>query len=98
MEQFGSEWLITEFDCSADWSNWEMHPHGDEFVYLLSGAVMMRLALPEGEKQLLLQASRAIIVPRGVWHTACVSVPSKMLFVTKGRDTQHRPVKKGYEV
>ncbi len=30
-----SSWPISE----ADWSNWEMHPNGDEFVYLLSGSI-----------------------------------------------------------
>ena len=34
----------------------------------------------------------AVVVPKGVWHTAKVLAPSRMLFVTMGAGTQHRPV------
>jgi len=31
----GRDWLISEHEFSADWPAWEVHPSGDEFVYLL---------------------------------------------------------------
>lgn len=43
LDQSGRSWLISEFECSADWSSWEMHPHGEEFVYLIAGEVLLQL-------------------------------------------------------
>lgn len=92
MERFGQGWLVSEFEFNEDWSNWEMHPEADEFVYLLSGSVEVLLELPEGSKRIPLEGSGAAIVPKGVWHTAKVHQPSRMLHVTMGAGTQHRPV------
>jgi mannose-6-phosphate isomerase-like protein (cupin superfamily) len=90
LERFGDGWLVTEFESSADWSNWEMHPEGDEFVYLLSGAAVMLLELPDGVQEVSLRGRAAVVVPRGTWHTARISEPTRMLFVTMGRGTRHR--------
>lgn len=92
MERFGQGWLVSEFEFSEDWSNWEMHPQADEFVYLLSGSAEMLLVLPEGTRRIQLEGSGAVIVPKGVWHTAKVHQPSRMLHVTMGAGTQHRPI------
>lgn len=89
--RYDSGWLITEFVCSEDWANWEMHPHGDEFVYLLSGDVELLLDLPSGLARERINGRGAKLVPREVWHTAKVFAPSRMLFVTRGEGTQHRP-------
>jgi hypothetical protein len=85
-------WLISEFVCSEDWSNWEMHPDGDEFVYLLSGDVELLLELATGCSCTRIVGRGAQVIPRGVWHTAKVFAPSRMLFVTRGKGTQHRAV------
>ena len=90
LDRFGLGWLITEFECASDWSNWEMHPEGEEFVYLLSGAVVLLLEQPAGLQEVPLNDRAAVVVPRGVWHTAKVARPSRMLFVTKVHGTQHR--------
>lgn len=94
IERYGQGWLISEFEFSADWPNWEMHPEADEFVYLLSGAVEMHLEQRDGSvSKLVLAGSAAVVVPRGLWHTAkLLSGPSRMLHVTRGAGTQHRPV------
>jgi mannose-6-phosphate isomerase-like protein (cupin superfamily) len=92
LDAFGRSWLITEWECSTDWANWEMHPNADEFVYLLSGAVELILELPEGRQTVALHERAAVIVPRCVWHTARVTAPSRMLHVTMGEGTQHRAV------
>jgi mannose-6-phosphate isomerase-like protein (cupin superfamily) len=70
-------WLVTEFDCDADWSNWEMHPNGDEFVYLLSGSIDLLLEQPTGVQSIELRNSGATLVPRGIWHTAKVHESSE---------------------
>ena len=90
MARFDEGWLISEFTCDEDWANWEMHPYGDEFVYLLSGEVEMQLDLPSGVTSTRIVGRGAILVPRGIWHTAKVFRPSCMLFVTRGGGTQHR--------
>ena len=95
LDALGRRWLVSEFECSADWPTWEMHPEGDEFVYLLSGEATMVLEGPAGPTRVPLRGRAAIVVPRGVWHTAEVTAPSRMLFVTLGAGTQHRPVARG---
>lgn len=91
MAHFASGWLVTEFTFSENWESWEMHPEGDELVYLLSGEVEMLLQLPSGTTGTHIYERGAILVPRGVWHTARVMCPSRMLFITRGAGTQHKP-------
>jgi hypothetical protein len=90
LEKFGQGWLISEFECAADWTMWEMHPQGDEFVYLLSGQVTMILERGAAPESIELTAPQAFVVPKGVWHTAKVRAPSRLLFVTRGAGTLHR--------
>jgi len=85
-------WLVSEFTFTEDWPTWEMHPEGDEFVYLLSGAVDMLLELGSQVRTIVLEGGGAVVVPRGVWHTAKVRLPSRVLHVTRGKGTQNRPV------
>jgi mannose-6-phosphate isomerase-like protein (cupin superfamily) len=91
MNALGQGWMISEFAFTDDWPNWEMHPEGDEFVYLLSGAVDLQLDRDGGVVTIALDGSGAVLVPRGIWHTAKVHAPSRMLHVTRGAGTQHRP-------
>lgn len=91
MERYGGGWLISEFEFSADWPNWEMHPNADEFVYLLSGSAEVLLDEPAGLRKLVLHGSGAVVVPRGIWHTAKVTEPCRMLHVTRGDGTELRP-------
>ena len=91
MERYGNGWLVSEFEFASDWPNWEMHPNADEFVYLLSGSVEMHLEQQDGLRKVALNGSGAVVVPRGVWHTAKVAAPSRMLHVTRGAGTLLRP-------
>lgn len=91
IERHGRGWLISEFEFASDWPNWEMHPDADEFVYLLSGSVDLLLEQADGMHAVALRGSAALVVPRGVWHTAKVHAPSRMLHVTLGSGTQLRP-------
>ena len=88
----GHDWLVSEFDFVSDWPTWEMHPHADEFVYVLSGSVELLLERPAGIESVCMLGTGAVIVPRGVWHTARIRAPSRMLHVTLGAGTQTRPV------
>lgn len=90
---FHHEYLVSSYTFDADWSTWEMHPKGDEVVCLLSGSVTFVLERASGNEEILLDRADAfIVVPRGTWHTARVRVPSTMLFITPGEDTQHRSI------
>ena len=92
LDAFGHGWLVTESEGASDWPHWEMHPEADEFVYLLSGEADFVLQLPQGVATLRLRDRAAVVVPRGVWHTAKMTGPTRMLFVTMGAGTQHRPL------
>ena len=73
------------------WTYWERHPAGDELVVLLSGRVGVIQDLPDGPHVVELRPGRAMINPRGVWHTSDVHEPGGALFVTPGAATEHRP-------
>ena len=90
---FHNEYLVTTHAYEADWPMWEMHPNGDEVVCLLSGSVLFILDLPEGPTQLpLTQPGSYVLVPRGTWHTARSTGACRLLFITAGEGTQHRPL------
>lgn len=91
LDALGGDWLVSEFSCDGDWGNWEMHPEGDEFVYLLEGDIEFQLETVEGVIAQRITGRGAVVVPRGVWHTAKVFQPSRMFFITLGAGTQHRP-------
>lgn len=90
--QFGVNWLISEYCFDADWPTWEMHPQADEFVYLLSGQAQLHLEHESGVEIIGLSGSGAVLVPRGRWHTAKITIPSRILHITLGVGTQTRPV------
>lgn len=92
LERHGQKWLIGEYDFDSDWPSWEMHPNGDEIVYLLSGAMDFILEENQSNRVIELRSKGLIIVPRGIWHTAKVYEPSRILGVTLGGGTRARSV------
>ena len=88
---FHNEYLVAANAFDKDWPNWEMHPAGDEIVVLLAGAVTFVFETDAGEQHVsLAEQGGYAIVPKGTWHTAKTSTPSRMLFITPGEGTQHR--------
>ena len=83
--------LLSALSMGADWTNWEMHPAGDEILFMLEGKAAFVLELPDGLKKIDLNAGRLLVIPKGVWHTAKVSEASRLLAITAGQGTQHRP-------
>lgn len=89
----GSGLLVSTFAFEADWDVWEVHPVGDELVMLLEGEADFVLDTPEGEQVVALRRPGAfVVVPKGTWHTARTTTPTRALFVTRGDGTDHRPV------
>jgi mannose-6-phosphate isomerase-like protein (cupin superfamily) len=82
--------LLSVLSMAADWTNWEMHPAGDEILFMLEGQATFVLDLPEGLQEVALGAGRALVIRQGVWHTARVSEPGRLLAITAGSGTQHR--------
>ena len=70
----------------------EMHPDGDELLYLISGAVSVVLELPDGTKTLEVSPGQAVIVPKGVWHRVLIHEPSQLVHLTPGPGGEHRPL------
>lgn len=82
--------LISRFEFDSDWGVWEIHPHGDELVFLLSGAVDLALKTPDGERVVsLTEPGQYAVVPKNTHHTARTSVPTSMLFITPGHETRN---------
>ncbi len=82
--------LVSRHAFSEAWGMWEVHPKGDEIVYLISGDVDFVLWTLEGEKTVRVdRPGSCIVVPKGVWHTARPNAPTSMLFITPGEGTQN---------
>ena len=90
-DKFAGHQLVAAFSFDADWPTWEIHPHGDEIVCLLTGDATMILKTADGEQRVRLNEPGAyVVVPKGTWHTSKVHAPTTMLFVTPGQDTENR--------
>lgn len=82
--------LVAVHEFTNSWGSWEQHPAGDEIVVLLSGSAKMILLVESIEESIELnEPGSYVVVPSGVWHTARISKPTKMLFITPGEGTQH---------
>lgn len=87
---FSGHVLIQQFEFEEAWPTWEMHPEGDEFVYLLEGDTDMLLFENGKEERVNVSTpGEYVVVPRGVWHTAQPKERTRLLFVTPGEDTQN---------
>ena len=89
-EGFRKHLLISSHRFDCDWPSWECHPHGDEFVCLLSGAVQFLLRDGDADQTFDLRVPGSfVIVPANTWHTALVHKAAQLLFVTPGEGTQN---------
>ena len=85
--------LVTVHTMSKSWDIWEMHPEGDEVVVCLEGSLTLIQETEGTPKKILLNAGECVINPRGVWHTADITETAKVLFITAGKGTAHKPRK-----
>ena len=70
----------------------EVHPDGDELLYLVSGAMSLRLEYPGRDVEVELHAGQAVVVPQGVWHKLTLREPSQILHITPGPGGDARPL------
>jgi mannose-6-phosphate isomerase-like protein (cupin superfamily) len=74
-------------------TNWEMHPKGDEVLYLVTGKVTVVMRSQSEENATELTERQALIVPRGTWHRFVTNAPTELIGVTWGEGTEHRELK-----
>jgi len=87
---FKSHTLVSRHAFDMDWPTWERHPAGDELVCLLSGQADLILRTPRGDEVVNLAAAGSfVLVPRNTWHTAHISEPTELLFITPGEGTEN---------
>jgi mannose-6-phosphate isomerase-like protein (cupin superfamily) len=70
----------------------EMHPDGDELLYMLSGAVTVTLELADGDRLVELGAGDAVVVPKGIWHQITMREPGQLIHITPGPNGDARPL------
>jgi mannose-6-phosphate isomerase-like protein (cupin superfamily) len=77
--------------------NGELHPDGDELLYLVAGRIAV--VLDDGDQDHVgterveqLEAGQAFIVPKGTWHRIDVLEPGRLVHVTPGPGSAHRPL------
>lgn len=82
--------LVAEHRFERDWDTWEIHPAGDELLYLLEGKATLHLLVDGEERRVEFdRPGSALVVPRNTWHTAKVAGPCRILFVTPGEGTRN---------
>ena len=69
----------------------EIHPDGDEFLYVISGRLRV-ISESEPTAPLILGPGDGCIVNRGEWHKVEMIEPAKLLHVTPGPNGDHRPL------
>lgn len=91
--QFHGCVLLSEYAFSANWPSYEMHPAGDEVLYLLSGRCELLLE-QQGQTQRIRFDSpgQVQVIAKGCWHSADVTAGEscRILFFTPGEGTEHR--------
>ena len=60
----------------------EVHPDGDELLYLVSGAITVRLELPGGDRTVDVAAGETLVVPKGTWHRITMREPGRLIHIT----------------
>lgn len=89
----GAEGRLVALHTFTDaWTSWEMHPLGSELVLCVAGEIILHQEDEDGcASSLRLEAGQYAVNAPGVWHTADVEESATVLFITAGKETQHRP-------
>ena len=69
----------------------EVHPDGDEILFLISGRV--NVVFIEGdEEDIEVGPGDGLVVPKGMWHRVDIIEPSQIVYLTPGPNNRFRPV------
>jgi mannose-6-phosphate isomerase-like protein (cupin superfamily) len=87
------QWLLGAGESRQSAPTWDLHPHGECIIILLSGSIDVTMQLEDDERVVeLRETGDACLVPRGVWHRQVLHELSRRIFLTEGAGTQMRPV------
>ena len=69
----------------------EMHPDGDEVLYLISGRVnVVFLDSPQADVEI--KPGEGLVVPKGMWHRVDILEPCQIMYLTPGPNNEFRPL------
>ena len=71
--------------------NGEMHPDGDEILYLISGKVRVVFVDGDAEDDDV-HPGDGLVIPKGVWHRVDILEPCQIVYLTPGPNNQFRPL------
>ena len=71
----------------------EMHPDGDELLFVVRGRVTVVIQDAPGDRTVRLGAGEALVVPRGTWHRVDIDEPSQLLHIAPGPGGHSRPLR-----
>ena len=84
--------LVSMYVFTENWTEWEMHPAGDEVVLCTAGTMTLHQEFADGRTaSVTIGAGDYAINPPGCWHTADVEGSATAVFITAGLGTQGRP-------
>ena len=69
----------------------EMHPDGDEVLYLISGRANV-VFVEDDEENIEMRPGDGLVVPRGMWHRVDILEPCQIVYVTPGPNNEFRPL------
>jgi len=69
----------------------EMHPDGDEVLYLISGRIKV-VFLESREEDIEVEPGDGLVVPQGVWHRVDILEHSQIVYLTPGPNNEFRPL------
>ena len=67
----------------------EMHPDGDEILYVISGKLKI---FSDSSEPLILGPGNACIVEKGEWHRVELLEKAQLVHITPGPNGDHRPL------
>lgn len=79
-------------DESVHANHWEIHPGGDEILYVLEGRLLAVIERDGGAEQAVIVAGQGFVMPRASWHRLKVLEPGRLLFFTPTEGIALRPV------
>lgn len=83
--------LVMAGDVTDDWDIWEMHPAGDELILVTAGRVRVHTEREGRVATTAVGAPHLVVMSAGTWHTLDVIEPARVVTVTSGAGTEHRP-------
>ena len=69
----------------------EMHPDGDEVLYLISGRARVVFE-DEQLDDVDMRAGDGLVIPQGTWHRVDILEPCRIMYATPGPGGEYRPL------